>query len=57
MSDIEKFKKELPSKQKKNYSSLTDRNISEKKCENVLNVWNKFEMKTMKDCHDLNVKM
>ena len=57
MSDVEKFKKELPSKQKKNYSSLTDRNISEKKCENVLNVWNKFEMKTMKDCHDLNVKI
>ena len=46
MSDSEKFKKELPSKEKFR-SPITDRKISDK--EYVLNVWNKFEMKTMKD--------
>ena len=38
---------------KKFYSSLTDRKISDKEYEHVLNVWKKFEMKTMKDYHDL----
>ena len=38
MSDFEKFKEELPSKERF-YSSLTDRKA---------NVWNKFEMKTIK---------
>ena len=48
MSDSEKFKEELPIKEKF-YSSLTDRKISDKEYEHVLNVWKKFEMKTMKD--------
>ena len=30
------------------YRSLTDRKISDKEYEHALNVWNKFEMKTMK---------
>ena len=30
--------------------------ISDKEYEHVLNVWNKFEMKTMKDYHDLYLK-
>ena len=55
MSNFEKFKKELPSK-KMFYSSLTDRKISGKECEHVLNVWNRFEMKLMKDHHDLYLK-
>ena len=48
MSGFEKFKEELPSKEKF-YSSLTDRKISDKEYEHVLNVWKKVEMKTMKD--------
>ena len=46
INDFEKFKEELPS-QKKFYSSLTDREITDKEYEHILNVWNKFEMKTM----------
>ena len=37
ISDFGKFKEELPSKEKF-YTSLTDRKISDKKYENVLNV-------------------
>ena len=48
MSDSEKFKEELPNKEKF-YSSLTDRKISDIEYEHVLNVWKKIEMKTMKD--------
>ena len=44
MSDFEKFKVKLPSKERF-YRSLTDRNIIDKEYENGLNVWNKFEMK------------
>ena len=54
MSDFEKFKKELLSKEKF-YSSLTGRKPTEK-YEHDLSVWNKFEMKTMKDYHDLYLK-
>ena len=54
MSDFEKFK-ELTSKEKL-YSSLTSKQITDKEYEHVLNVWNKFEMKTMKDYHDLSLK-
>ena len=50
MHDFKKFNYELPSKEKF-YSSLTDRDYSDKEYENVLNVWKKFEMKT-KDYHD-----
>ena len=55
MSDFEKFKEELRSKEKF-FSSLTNRKISDKKYEHVLNVWKKIEMKKMKDYHDLYVK-
>ena len=41
---------------KKFYSSLTGRKINDKKCEHSLNVWNKFEMKTMKDYNNLHLK-
>ena len=55
MRDFEKFNKELPSKEKF-YSSLTGKKISSKEYEQVLKVWNKFGMKTMKDYHDLCLK-
>ena len=48
MSDFENFKELLPSKEKF-YSLLTGKKISGKEYERVLKVWNKFEMKTMKD--------
>ena len=55
MSDFEKFKEELSSKEKF-FSSLTNRKISDKKYEHVLNVSKKIEMKKMKDYHDLYLK-
>ena len=55
MSDFKKFKEELPSKEKF-YSLLTGKKISDKEYEHVLKVWNKFEMKTTKDYHDLYLK-
>ena len=48
ISDFEKFNEKLPSKEKF-YSSLTDRKISDKESEHVINVWRQFEMKMMKD--------
>ena len=41
---------------KKFYSFLTSKKISNKAHEHLLKVWNKFEMKTMKDYHDLYLK-
>ena len=41
---------------KKFYSFLTDRKISDNEFENVLIVWNKFEMKIIKDYHCLYLK-
>ena len=55
MSGLEKFKKDLPWKEKL-YSSLTSKNIIDKGYDYVLNVWNKSEMKTMKNYHDLYLK-
>ena len=55
MSGFEKFKEELSSKENV-YSSLTGKKISDKDYEHVLKVWNKFEMKRMKDYHDLYLK-
>ena len=52
MSDSEK---QLSSKEKF-HTSLTDQKISDKVYEHVLNVWNIFDMKTMKDYHDLYLK-
>ena len=55
MSDFEKFKEELPNKELF-YSFLTGRKNTDKEYENALNVWNKSEMKAMKDYHDLYLK-
>ena len=55
MSGFEKFKEELLCK-KKFYTSLTDRKITDKEYDHVLNVWKKLEIKTMKNYHDLNLK-
>ena len=55
MSDFRTFKEELPSKEKF-YDLLTGKKISNKKCDHVLKIWNKFEMKAIKDCHDLYLK-
>ena len=55
MSDFEKFKEELRSKENF-YSFLTGKKIGEKEYEHVLKVWNKFEMKTMNDYHNLYLK-
>ena len=52
--DNNEFEK-LPSKEEF-YSSLTGKKISDKEYKHVLNVWNKFEMKTMKDYHNLYLK-
>ena len=52
MSDFGKFKEQLPNKEKF-YSLLTGKKNSAKEYEHVFKVWNKFEMKTMKDYHDL----
>ena len=38
------------------YSLLTDRKISSKGYVNVLNIWDNFELKTMKDYYDLYLK-
>ena len=54
MNDFGKFKEELPSKEKF-YSSLTGRKINDKDYEHVLDVWDKFKMRTMKNYHDDDV--
>ena len=45
----------MPSKQNF-YILLTSKKISDKNYEHVLEVWNIFQMKTMKDYHDLWLK-
>ena len=55
MGDLEKFKEQLPNKEKY-YSSLTGKNISDKEYEDVIEVWNKFELKAMKDFHKVCLK-
>ena len=55
MSGFEKCKEEFSSKEKL-YSSKTDRKISDKEYEDVLNVCKKFEMKTMKDYYYFYLK-
>ena len=44
LSDFEKFKKQLPSKEKFN-SFLISKKITGKEYKHVLKVWNKFEKK------------
>ena len=41
---------------KKSLYFLTNRKISDKEYELVLNVWIKSELKSMKDCHELYLK-
>ena len=43
--------------QEKFSSSLTGKSIGDKEYENVLKVWDKSEMRTKKDYHDLNLKV
>ena len=50
MSEFERFRKELLRKENF-YCSLTDRKVCDKEYEHSLNDLNKFEMKTMKNCH------
>ena len=38
------------------YNLITSKKISDKEYEHVFEVWNKFEMKTLKDYHDLYLK-
>ena len=52
---ILKYKDELLTKEKFD-SLLTDRKIRDKNYEHVLNVWNKFEMRTMTDYRELYLK-
>ena len=52
---LEKLKEELPRKENID-SFLTCRKINDKKYEYVVNVASKFEMKIMKDYHDLYLK-
>ena len=55
MSNFEKFKEELHSKEQF-YGSLTGKKFSDKEHDHVLKIWNKLEMKTMKDFHNLYFK-
>ena len=55
MTDFKKFKEQLPSKEKF-YSLVAGKKISNKEYDHVLKVWNKYEMKTMKDYHYLYLK-
>ena len=52
---ILKFKDELLTKEKFD-SLLTDMKIRDKNYEHVFNIWNKFEMRTMKDYRELYLK-
>ena len=55
MSDFEHLNKELTIK-KKFYNSLTNRKIIDTENDHILKVWNKFEIKTMKDYHHSYLK-
>ena len=55
MSDFEKFKEILPSKEKF-YSPFTGEKIGDKEYGHVLKESDRFEMKAMKDYHDLYLK-
>ena len=55
MNDFEKFKEHLPTKEKF-YGLLTRKKISDIEYDHVLKVWKIFEMKTVKDYHNLYLK-
>ena len=56
MSDSEKFKEEIPRKEKF-YSSLTSKKISDNEYDHAVKVWDAFEMKKMKNYHDFFEKI
>ena len=53
MDSEEKFNEPNPPPQEAFYSKLTGKGISNKNYKHVLNVWNSFNMETMKDYHKL----
>ena len=53
MDTEEKFNDTKPPPQEAFYSKLTGKGISNKNYKHVLNVWNSFNMETMKDYHKL----
>ena len=55
MSNFEKFKEELTS-EKRFYSLMTGKNISDKEYEHVVMVWDRFAMKKMKGYHNFYLK-
>ena len=55
MTDFDKFKEKLLHKEKF-YSSYTGKKINDKEYEHVLNAWNEFKMKMMKDYHNFYLK-
>ena len=55
MSDFEKFKEELLSKEKF-YNSLTGEKVSDKEYNHVLKLWDIFEVKSMKFYHKFWLK-
>ena len=55
MCDFEKVNKTLPDKNDF-YNSLSGKGISEKECQHIVKNLKKFEMKTMKDYHNLHLK-
>ena len=55
MSDFETFEEELPIKEKF-YSLLIGKKVGDYEYEHVLKIQDKFQMKTMKDCHNFHLK-
>ena len=53
---FEKFRECLPSKDKF-HNTLTNRKITDKNYEHILNVWKAFKMNSMKDYHNLYLKV
>ena len=54
MSGLKKFKEQLPTKEKF-YSPLTGKKLAIKSIR-IFKVWDRFEMKAMKDYQDLHLK-
>ena len=52
---LKRLTKQLPSKEKF-YNSLASKTISDKEYEHVLKIWNRSEMKTIRDYDDLYLK-
>ena len=56
MDSFKKFSENKLPNRCKFFSSLKDKCISEKDYLKADNIWNMFQMKTMSDYHDLNLK-